>query len=96
MAYIAGDWWVICDVCGFKKLASQVQKRWDGMIVCSEDWEPRHPQDFLRSVPENTSVPFVRPEPADTFVSVSVIASTVGVQETTIPTGTFTSNNNTI
>ena len=92
----SGKWLVICDVCGFRKKSDEVLKRWDGLIVCKEDYETRHPQDFIRAIKEDTSVPFTRPEPTDTFVTVDVVASTVGVQETTIPTGHFTTNNQTL
>lgn len=34
-----GDWNAICDVCGQKYKASQLMKRWDGLMVCKEDWE---------------------------------------------------------
>ena len=46
-----------------------MRKRWDGVITCPRDWEPRHPQDFVRGVKDNPSVPISRPEPPDTFVS---------------------------
>ena len=66
---ILGDWNVLCDSCGRKFKASQVQKRWDGLMVCKEDWEMRHPQDFLRVQKERIAVPFSRPYPAqDTFI----------------------------
>ena len=32
-----------------------MRERWDGLIVCKPDWEPRHPQDFVRVKPEDTS-----------------------------------------
>jgi hypothetical protein len=60
-----GDWNAICDVCGFKFKASQLRRRWDGFMVCSEDYEERHPQDLLRVRPDRQSVPWVRPEPED-------------------------------
>ena len=44
--YKKGDWNVICDVCGCKMKHSESRKRWDGMLVCGEDWERRHPNDF--------------------------------------------------
>lgn len=66
---ILGDWNVLCDSCGRKFKASQVQKRWDGLMVCAEDWETRHPQNFLRVQKERIAVPFSRPYPAqDTFI----------------------------
>jgi hypothetical protein len=43
----------------------QLRKDWQGLMVCSEDWEPRHPQDFLRTRPERGGVPISRPEPED-------------------------------
>lgn len=66
---ILGDWNALCDSCGRKFKASSLQKRWDGLIVCSEDWEQRHPQDLLRVQREQISVPWSRPYPAqDTFL----------------------------
>lgn len=70
---IKGTWNVICDVCGFKIKASKSKKRWDGLIVCPEDWEPRHPQDFLKIGKEDQSVPFTRTKPADVFTDVPYI-----------------------
>lgn len=63
-----GDWNAICDSCGRKFKASQLRKRWDGFMVCKDDWEPRHPQDFVRAVPDRQAVPWVRPEPEDIFI----------------------------
>jgi len=69
---ILGDWNLICDSCGRKFKASQVQKRWDGLYVCPEDWEMRHPSDFLRVQKEKISVEYARPYPAtDTYLSPS-------------------------
>jgi hypothetical protein len=68
MTYIPGDFWRICDVCGFKYRASQTAKRWDGQIVCREDFETRHPQDFVRGRRDRQSVPDPRPEVADVFI----------------------------
>lgn len=89
-----GKWRVICDRCGFKRYSDQVQQTWDGYIVCSPStgktcFETRHPQDFVRSVKDDQSVPFTRPEPADVYADHSnLIASSVGTQEPTIPSGT--------
>ena len=66
---ILGDWNALCDSCGRKFKASSLKKRWDGLIVCSEDWEQRHPQDLLRVQREQISVPWARPYPAeDTYL----------------------------
>jgi len=62
--YKHGQWNVLCQVCGFKYKSSDIKKRWDGLYVCEEDWEARHPADFFRGTKEDPSVPFVRPEDA--------------------------------
>ena len=66
--YVAGDFWRICDCCGFQVRASETRKRWDGLIVCRADWEPRHPQDFVRGKADRQTVPEPRPEPVPTFI----------------------------
>lgn len=50
-----GDNNVLCDVCGFKFKASQVKERWDGLIVCSKDFETRHSLDFIRPKTEKVT-----------------------------------------
>lgn len=65
-----GDWNAICDCCGFKFKASELRERWDGLMVCPEDWESRHPQDFLRVRGDNPSVPWTRPESDDEFIQI--------------------------
>lgn len=66
--YKSGTWNAICDVCGFKYKADQLRKRWDGLMVCKEDYEPRNLLDFIRAVPDNQTVPWVRPESTDVFI----------------------------
>ncbi len=68
MSYIAGDFWRICDRCGFKYRASQTFKTWDGLYVCHEDFETRHPQDFVRGRKDNQNVHGARPEPVDNIL----------------------------
>lgn len=62
-----GDWNAACDVCGFRFKSSEMKKRWDGLMVCEQDYELRNPQDFIRIKGDNPSVPWARPE-ADAFV----------------------------
>ncbi len=63
-----GKWNCICVVCDRKFKSSDMRKRWDGQMVCKYDLDPRHPQDFIRGVQDNNSIPFTYAEPADTFV----------------------------
>jgi len=57
-----GDWNTVCDVCEFKFKSSDIRKRWDGYMVCKEDWEARHPSDFQKGFADDQSVPFTRPD----------------------------------
>lgn len=67
--YKPGDWNAICDRCGFQYKASQLKKTWDGLMVCSKDWEPRQPQDFVKGVKDNQAVPWSRDEAPDSFTA---------------------------
>ncbi len=60
--YVSGQWNVICDVCGFKFKSGQIRKRWDGLMVCSKDYETDHPQKYLRVRETGLAVPYVREE----------------------------------
>ena len=71
--YKSGDWLVICDVCSKQIHGSKAKHRWDGLVVCSDDWEPRHEQDFLKVRQDKLTVPFSRPEPPDQFVTVNYV-----------------------
>jgi len=71
----SGQWNVICDRCGFKRKSNDVREEWTGLMVCEECWEPRHPQDFIRSIPDDQTVPFTRPDDssiddADTYTDI--------------------------
>ena len=70
--YVGGDFNAYCARCGGKFKASQLRKQWQGYYVCPDDWEPRQPQDFVRSIREHPEVPWAQ-NPADLFV-VSPIA----------------------
>lgn len=67
-AYIKGDFYRVCEVCGFEMRASETRKRWDGLIVCMPDWEERHPQDFVRGRADRQNVPDPRPEAVDVMI----------------------------
>ena len=65
--YKPGQYLQICDVCGFKFLSGDTRKRWDGLIVCSKDYETDHPQKYLRVSADKISVDDPRPPSDDTF-----------------------------
>ena len=66
----AGNHWVFCDRCSSAIRAKDAKKTWDNLIVCPDDWEPRHPQDFVRGRRDDIRAKEpVRSEPADRFVT---------------------------
>lgn len=87
--YVPGEWNVICDQCGRKYKASKLQRRWDGLMVCQDDWETRHPQDFVRAVKDSPALPYTRPEPTDGAVSVTYISQVTDAAYYDVPAGTF-------
>lgn len=77
---------VLCDVCGFKKKASQVRKRWDGFMVCKEDWEPRHSLDFYTTKNDTHVLPFTRPNDVGNGIDVGPAINTATQDYITVPT----------
>jgi len=66
--WIPGDHYFIDDQTGVKTRASQSALQWNGMLVDLKNFEPRQPQDFVRGLPDNMTVPRPRPRPIDTFI----------------------------
>lgn len=69
---VLGDYNAQCYQCGRKFKASQLKTHWQGYKVCPEHWEPRHPQDFVRGVPDVQTPSWTQPMPAAVFVSSGV------------------------
>jgi hypothetical protein len=67
--YILGDWNAICQRCGFKHKASMMKLEWDGLRVCQECFELRHPADLIQVREDNPATPWASPEQVDVFVS---------------------------
>jgi hypothetical protein len=57
----------ICDVCGHKFKFTELMKRWDGLIVCKDDFETDHPQKYIRVRESGLAVPEIRDRPGDVF-----------------------------
>ena len=71
--FVLGDSKACCDVCGFDYKQSQLRKRWDGAMVCSADWEARHPQDQVKPRAERSVVKNARPAPEPRFLEANEI-----------------------
>lgn len=74
MPYKPGDYYVICDICGFRRYASECRMNWKQQFVCSDTcYEPQHPQYREPSGKhEKQSVPIHRPEGDDVFIETPV------------------------
>lgn len=71
--YISGSHNITCDVCSRKIKAHEAKQRWDGFIVCPDDYETRQPQDFVKAQTDKITVPFTRPIPTEIFITVPYI-----------------------
>jgi hypothetical protein len=63
MTYRPGDWKAQCYQCGRTRLASTMKQHWQGYWVCSEHWEARHPQDFVKARADVQIPPWTQPRP---------------------------------
>jgi hypothetical protein len=68
-----GDYNAICDVCGRKFKFSRLRQKWDNTWACEQDWEPRQPQDYLKGIKDNMSVPLSRPDPPNLFIQDEIV-----------------------
>lgn len=107
---VLGQWNSICDVCGFKYKSGDLRERWDGLMVCRDDWEERHPSNFFRATPDDQTVPWTRhtdSEIGGTDVNGNSFPPTENTTQTDIGTqvdedddgsvdGTFGDNNRTL
>lgn len=64
-----GDWNAACSECGRKRKASELVKNWQGMWRCPEHNEARHPQEYVRAVPDIQTPPWTQPQ-NDVFAAV--------------------------
>jgi len=79
--FISGEWNVTCDVCSKKIKSHEARKRWDGFIVCQDDYEIRHPQDFVKAQTDKITVPFVRPLETPAFLLRETVNESVSVED---------------
>lgn len=60
--YNLGSHLVRCDRSGKIYDAENTRKEWTGLIVGKDEWEPRHPQEFVRGIREDIAVRDARPK----------------------------------
>lgn len=66
--YRMGSFYRVDDRTGFPQRAEDTREEWTGLIVDRARWEIRQPQDFVRGVKDDQSVPKPRPLPTNSFV----------------------------
>jgi hypothetical protein len=75
---LGGDYNAICDRCGSKFKFSQLKLEWDGLYVCTANgcWEPRQPQDYVKGVRDDMSVPVSRPDQPPVYIADLIVTET--------------------
>ena len=86
--YKPGDHWVIDDIYGMARRKSELRQRWDKMWMPANDWESRHPQDFVRARKDRIS-PDQPIRPDNTGSEIINGPTYLADPHGTIPSGTF-------
>lgn len=66
--YRPGSYYVTDDRTGFPQRAERTRMQWNRLRVDESVWEPRQPQDLVRGVKDDQTVPNARPLAPATFV----------------------------
>jgi len=69
--YKLGSFYRICDRTGFAFRAERTSKEWNNLIVADRVWEARQPQDFVKGVIDNQTVPNPRPRQSNPYAGSS-------------------------
>jgi|TARA_R100000406_G_scaffold72579_2_gene52889 hypothetical protein len=79
MAFASGKYAIaICDRCGFEYKYTSLRKEWTGFRVCTECYEPKHPQlEPPRNVSDPQGLRFPRPSRAASSVAGEGVVRTI-------------------
>lgn len=77
--YVMGQWNATCDQCGRVFKSGDIRLRWDNARVCDACFEIRQPQDFVRAIKDDPSVPWSRPWVPNFGASLGDAGSPLGV-----------------
>jgi len=77
-----GSWNVQCDQCGRIFKSTEMMRRWDNAWVDSACFEIRHPQDYVRGIPDNQAAPYsrIRPPLSTTYLDLDGSGWAMGVE----------------
>ena len=90
--YRHGDANAHCDRSGFKVKHSELRPEWNGLMVRKEDWEARHPQDFVKGVKDLQAIADPRPGAADASEASETTLDAAELAGQTVISVTSTSN----
>lgn len=60
----------IDDWSGFKVNLSDLKRQWDGHLTVDPDI--RNPQDYLRGIKDDMTLPYARPESPNSFIAINI------------------------
>jgi hypothetical protein len=72
--YKPGSFYRICDRTGMAVRAERTRKEWNNLIVSDRVWEARQPQDFVKGVDDNQTVPNARPRQPNVYIGEANVA----------------------
>lgn len=58
---------------GFKVPLSNLVRQWDNQLIDQRFVDKRNPQDFVRGVRDDQSLPYARPEAPDVFIALPML-----------------------
>ncbi len=58
---------------GFKVRLSDLARQWDNQLIDKRFIDKRNPQDYVRGVKDDQSLPYARPEPPDVFIALPIL-----------------------
>ena len=78
----------ICDRCGYQYDYLDLQKEWNGLLVCPECYEPKHPQlDPPRHIADPEALRNPRPQTPASLVAGSGVVKTINPNRMITVTG---------
>ena len=89
MAFAVGkESQAICDRCGFQYYYLDLKKEWNGLFVCPECYEPKHPQlEPIHNVSDPEALRFPRPNLSPDVVAGAGVVRTIDDNKVMSTTG---------
>lgn len=71
--YAQGQYNMICDRTGQKMKSSEARREWNGFIVHHSVFLERHPQDYVKPVPQEPAPKNLRPRAERTYLATNEV-----------------------